>query len=494
MKDIIIVGAGIAGLSAGIYACQSGFNVKIYESHSIPGGASTSWRRKGYLFEGGMHWLTGSSSKLALNKCWNEVNALNDNVKIHNKDIFLSVEHEGKVVNLYTDIVKLEKHLLEVAPEDEKEIRKLIKDLKSFANFEMPIKDIKGVKVKYKTPTSIYKGLSMLPLLPKMNFYMNQTVKEYAERFTNPLLILLIKNIVLEEFKAISLIATLATVTSGDGGYPEGGSLGMANRMANYLKKLGGKIEYGKKVSKVIIKNDAACGVVIEDEEVKADSVIVTSDTVVAIDKLFDEPISEPWAEVMRKNTRPLLNTFICLGIEEELSSIGENILFPLEEPFFYANNEIKEIVIHNYYGYKGYAPKGSTAVTSIIMGDSYDFWKEARRKGTYEEEKEKLANQYIKVLSKKYPQIKGKVVVWDVATPLTYERYLGSYKGSWMSLMGKKDKMESYPLKPETINNLYFAGQRMTVPGGLPVALETGRKAVQYLCKDKDMVFQGNM
>jgi phytoene dehydrogenase-like protein len=55
MKNIIIVGAGIAGLAAGIYALQSGFNATIYESHAIPGGASTSWRRGGYLFEGGMH-------------------------------------------------------------------------------------------------------------------------------------------------------------------------------------------------------------------------------------------------------------------------------------------------------------------------------------------------------------------------------------------------------------------------------------------------------
>lgn len=54
MKKVIIVGAGISGLTAGIYACQSGFDVTIYESHTIPGGACTSWRRNGYLFEGGM--------------------------------------------------------------------------------------------------------------------------------------------------------------------------------------------------------------------------------------------------------------------------------------------------------------------------------------------------------------------------------------------------------------------------------------------------------
>lgn len=62
---VIVVGAGIAGLSAGIYAAQSGFDVTIIEKHTIPGGVCTSWRRKGYLFEGAIHWLAGSSPSSA---------------------------------------------------------------------------------------------------------------------------------------------------------------------------------------------------------------------------------------------------------------------------------------------------------------------------------------------------------------------------------------------------------------------------------------------
>lgn len=60
-KNIIIIGAGIAGLTAGIYARLSGFDVTILEQHTIPGGMCTGWRRKGYLFDGAMHWMTGSS-------------------------------------------------------------------------------------------------------------------------------------------------------------------------------------------------------------------------------------------------------------------------------------------------------------------------------------------------------------------------------------------------------------------------------------------------
>ena len=54
MKKILIIGGGIAGLSAGIYARRSGFDAAILEMHTIPGGNSTSWKRNGFLFEGGL--------------------------------------------------------------------------------------------------------------------------------------------------------------------------------------------------------------------------------------------------------------------------------------------------------------------------------------------------------------------------------------------------------------------------------------------------------
>ena len=132
MKNIVIVGAGIAGLSAGIYARQSGFDVTIYESHTIPGGASTSWRRKGYLFEGGMHWLTGSSPATPLNRLWREVGALDDGVKILHRDPFLTLEWQGRTACLYRDAGRLRQHLRELSPEDAKEIDRLCRDIKRF--------------------------------------------------------------------------------------------------------------------------------------------------------------------------------------------------------------------------------------------------------------------------------------------------------------------------------------------------------------------------
>lgn len=358
----------------------------------------------------------------------------------------------------------------------------------------MPIIDVKGVKVKNKSSIPVSMLFKMLPSMPHISFYAKQSVEEYSKRFKSPLLQLLFQNIIGSDFAASGMVLTLATLASGDGGYPEGGSLGMAVRMAKYFEKLGGTVKYGCKVDKVLVQDGIARGIIVNGSQVQSDSVIVTEDTLVAIDKLFDSPIHEQWAENMRKNTKPILDTFICTGIKADLSHLPERLEFIPDKPLMCGGVSQPVIGICNYAGYTGYAPQGCSTVTSIIMGNSYNYWKSCKENGTYYNEKQKLAEAFIDILAKKYPETAGKVEVWDVATPLTYERYLGSYKGSWMSKMNKGESYTSYPVKPENIQNVYFASQRLKSPGGLPTAVTSGRNAVQYLCKDTNTVFQSNI
>ena len=126
MKKLIVIGAGISGLSAGIYAARSGFDVTIMEQHFTFGGLSTGWSRKGYFFEGGMHWLTGSSEKLPMNRIWKETGALQENNPIENRDPLYTLLDGNKNLNLHRYAGDMEKALLEYAPEDEKPIKKMM--------------------------------------------------------------------------------------------------------------------------------------------------------------------------------------------------------------------------------------------------------------------------------------------------------------------------------------------------------------------------------
>ena len=251
-------------------------------------------------------------------------------------------------------------------------------------------------------------------------------------------------------------------------------------------------IEYRSFVDEVAVQGGRATGVVVNGEMRAFDAVIVTQDTRVAIDELFDPPLAEPWADEMRASVSPILDTFVSLGVRADLSDVPETVGFPVDEPVHCGGQRHDTLAINNYAAYEGYAPAGSTAVTLFLNGDTYDWWAARKADGTYAQEKQKLAEAVIAAVSRKYPQVEGKVEVWDVATPLTYERYLHSYKGSWMSNMVPGGRTGSYPSKPESIAGVYFAGQRIMPPGGLPTAAETARTAVQHLCRDTGAVFQG--
>lgn len=494
MKKVLIIGAGIAGLSAGVYARRSGFGAEILEMHTIPGGNSTSWRRGGYLFEGGMHWLTGSSSGSPLHRLWQETGALREDTEIYNRDPFFTCLEGSRSVCLYRDPDRLERHLRDIAPEDAKMIHSLCRDIKKFRKMAMPVMDIKGVEVKHKSTPPLSLMFSMLSVLPRMNALGKISCGEYVAKFKNPTLRKLFGSMIgSNDFTANSIHFTLGTLAAGDGGYPVGGSLAMARNMASRFEELDGTIRYSTRAEKVILQDGRVTGVVAGGEFIPADAVIVTVDALAAVDALFDPPLHEPWMDEMRRAAKPLLNTFLCFGVEADLSELPENLLFSPKKPLMFAGESFPCLGINNYASFAGYAPKGCTAVTSALMGDSYDYWKRAKEDGSYQSKKERLASDMMDILGEQFPQMRGRFAVWDVATPLTYERYCGTYKGSWMTVMEPGVPQASYPLKAE-VSGLYFAGQRMFAPGGLPVAVSTGRTAVQYLCRDSKTVFEGEI
>jgi len=58
-KKVIIIGAGLAGLATGIYARMNGYEAIIFEHGRQPGGVAATWKRKGYIFDGGIHFYMG---------------------------------------------------------------------------------------------------------------------------------------------------------------------------------------------------------------------------------------------------------------------------------------------------------------------------------------------------------------------------------------------------------------------------------------------------
>lgn len=319
---MVVVGAGIAGLSAGIYAAQSGFDVTVVEKHAIPGGVCTSWRRKGYLFEGAIHWMAGTSTSSTVNKFWRETGALSDEIPIYSNDPYLYINYEGADLLLYRDVERLREHFLRVSPQDKKAIGKLCKDVSAYAALKEPEQNVKGVKLKFKAATPSLRGVfSMLPALIRMNKHLKMPAAEYLSMFKHPGIRLLLASNAPPYLPAMPLLFTLAVKSAGDGGYPQGGSLPMAARMANAYTALGGELLLGTKVEKVLAEHGEARGVTAGGRRIDADAVIIASDTLTAIPALFDTPPKDDWvSELKKEEAQSCVCTFAGIGVKADFS------------------------------------------------------------------------------------------------------------------------------------------------------------------------------
>jgi len=103
-KSINIIGAGVAGLSAGCYGQMNGYRTHIFEMHTRSGGLCTSWERKGYTINGCIHWFMGAGPQANHYQIWKELGAIQGKKIVYYDESIRFEESDGKVFNFYTNI------------------------------------------------------------------------------------------------------------------------------------------------------------------------------------------------------------------------------------------------------------------------------------------------------------------------------------------------------------------------------------------------------
>jgi phytoene dehydrogenase-like protein len=141
MAKILIIGGGVAGLSAGIYAQMNGHQATICERQKNTGGNLTGWQRGEYHIDNCIHWLTGTNPAMDTYKIWKDLGDLG-NVDVYQGDTLYTYEYKGKRLSLYRDLEKMQDEMIAIAPEDKKEILSLIKAV----NFLQGMSGIGGKK------------------------------------------------------------------------------------------------------------------------------------------------------------------------------------------------------------------------------------------------------------------------------------------------------------------------------------------------------------
>ncbi len=497
-KTVQIVGGGIAGLSAGCYAQMNGYDSRIYEMHSIPGGLCTAWDRGGYTIDACIHWLVGSSPRNRFYKLWQEVGAV-PTQPIHDHDVFVRIEGErGRALTFYTDIDRLSDHLIELAPEDRDVLHEWICGLRHVARLDLPIErpdELIGPIGR------LGRALKLLPHIGVFRRWAGTTVRQFADDLDNPFLREAFPLAFdLPDFPMIAMMMTLAWMHNRAAGFPIGGSAPFARAIERRYLDLGGTVQYGARVDEILVENNRAAGVRLADGmEHRADLVISAADGHATVFDLLggrhcDDTIRGYYEHL--PIFAPLL--FVGIGVGRSAADVPDavsGVSFPLAEPITIDGRPLARMSVQSSAFDPSLAPAGKM-VLKVGIPSSYERWRKLREHpGEYRAEKDAVAAEVLRGLEQRFPGLSNRVEMIDVATPVTWHRYTGNWQGSfegWLPSPRTLDLRMSKTLPG--LYDFYMAGQWVQPGGGLPSAVMSARHVLQTICKEDSKRFKASV
>ncbi len=480
-RSLVIIGGGVAGLAAGCYAKMNGFDAEIHEMHHQPGGLCTAWNRSGYTFDLCIDWLTGSAPGSSLYPIWEELGIVQERKFIDPEYFGITLDETGGRFTAWTDPDKLAEEMLRIGPEDEKFIRKFVSGIKRLMKVEMPMDSGLAALLKF------------LPALGTYNKY-SVPVSSLAERITNPRLREFFRNTFdWHDQSAIFLMFMLAYMGKKSAGYPIGGSVPVVRAMEQRYLSLGGLIRYGSKVAEVLVENDRAAGVRLEDgTTIRSDLVLSAADGFSTLFRWLPAKYTDSGIQDFYHDLVPFPPlVFVSMGINADYSKEPWTISFPLKHPIRIGEREITRLLVRNHSRDPSMAPPGKSVFTTAIETD-IDFWEGIPyHSDHYRREKDRICKEVPAALEEVYPGIRDQIEVTDMATPHTFIRYTGNWKGSYEGWLWTKKTMNlRFPQKLLGLSGFYMAGQWVAPGGGIPGAAPLRPSAIKLLCKDEKRSF----
>jgi len=502
--DVIIIGAGLGGLTAAAKLSREGKKVLLIEQHSIPGGCATTFKRKDLKIEVGLHMIDGLDDGDPKLKIFKELGIL-DNLEFKRVPEFYRFVKPGVDMIIPDNYKEAIKVLAERFPAEKKGILKFFKIILALR------------KEIFRVPRQKWRMLLSMPLFPFL--VPNLMIRENAT--VGKLLDTLFKD---EDLKLV-LLANLGyyhndpyTMTllyysvaqgsffSGGGYFIKGGSQMLSDYLASVVENHGGKIIYRHTVDEIIIENGVATGVKYSKESAtKGERQSAYGKCIVAnaaLPNVIGKLLKDTQAKTKLSNAVGNLGIApsilsVYLGFRTPPKDLGNRYystiffdggLSSQREIVEYHHADLsKRISIFVDYSLldSGLAPEGKS-VGVICAMDYISDW-DTLRKEQYEERKELAAKTLIGRLDKLIPGIKDEIEYYEVATPLTIRRYTLNPEGTAYGYAQIPRQAGRRRVKIQSpIGNLFFASA-WTEPGhGFTGAILSGYWCAEEIIRKK--------
>ena len=490
-KKVVVIGAGVAGLSAGIYALKLGYRAELIEKNPLPGGECTGWDRGGYHIDNCIHWLMGTTPGTDLYDLYRETRLVDGEDGVLASGVMYESRLGNERLTLYGDLERTKREWLALSPPDAAEIEALFENVKLGQAAVIPA----GVPTEQLGAIA---GVSLLLKSAKMfslfKRYAGMSTQDLMGRFKHPLIRRCLSDFCPRESQASSFPVAYGNFASGDGGVPVGGARAAALRMKARFEELGGVYRGASPAARIEVSDGRATAVVLESgERIEADYMIPACDADFAFSRLLDRSYMP---DKMREyfdhpETYPIYGMFqAAWAVDDPRDLLGHEV--NLDAPELRVEPWLNDRVTLKTYAYEpSFAPAGKQVI-QVLWGmdqSSWPYWKAlGADKEAYKAKKAKLAALVQAKIEATWPEYAGKLSLLDAWTPCTYQRWCNAHNGyNQACVIPKGAKMRTAYPSPflRGLRNVVLAGQWVTPPGGVSGSCITGKFAayrVDYL------------
>ncbi len=487
--DTIVIGSGMGGLATAAILSKQGHKVLVLERHYTAGGFTHIFKRKGYEWDVGIHYIGEVQRENSMLRKlfdyvtdgelkWADMGEVYDRIVIGDQHF-----------DFVKGVKNFKNQMISYFPGEEQAINKYV-DL---------------VFEAVKTSKNYYISKAIPPFWNTIvGRFLRKPFYKFSDRTTDEVLRTLTKNETLIKVltgqygdyglppkqSSFSMHASVARHYFNGGSFPIGGSSQIVKKVDPVIAASGGTILINAEVEEVIIEKNTAIGVRMKDGKiVRAKNIVSNAGIMTTYNKLLpSKTVDKHRLKTQLKKVKPsVAHASLYIGLEgspEELQipktnywiypedgdhdTCVERYLNDLSQPFpvvYLSFPSAKDPDWSNRY-----PGKSTVDIITLLPYEAFEKWSDSswkKRGDEYEAIKEKIANRLLKEFYKQLPQLQGKVSYYELSTPLTTQHFVNYSRGEIYGVDHSPSRFRQPFLIPRTpIKNFYLTGQDIVTAG----------------------------
>lgn len=410
--DVIVLGAGLSGLSAGIRLAYGGRRVAVFERHCIPGGLNSYYTRKGVSVDVGLHAMTNyvpeGERSAPMNKLFRQLKLKRSGMGLCPQS-FSEVQFPGMSLRFGNSPEELQSEVSRLFPEDAEAFRGLCERIGAYtyAGDEIPEGLAREVlAAELKSPR--FQEMLLCPVMfygnPRQN---DMTFRQFCVMF---------KSIFLEGMAR-----------------PHDGMRPFISSMLSKYRELGGELFLGKGVSRILMEGGRASGVLLDDGTTLSARAVISSAGACETGALCTEPV--PSLRDAEPGRIAFVEAIFELDRHPSELGLGASIIFRNNSWHFDFRAPEKELDLRsqiicfpgNFLGCEDIPAAKSVRITSLA---SPEWWASLER-ADYLQAKRTAAEHLREMLACLSPELPKSVLSSEISTPRTITRFTGHVNGA---------------------------------------------------------------